>query len=246
MYQAFTKQLSTRDFFNNTNISLKNKYIYFATGKVANSTIKYILQTLELDGTPFQIKNIHDRLRSPLLSPFQLSDKQFLALLKDKSVTKFGFVRNPYTRLLSAYLDRVCRPTVSRRRLLRETGKNKGDEISFVEFLEYVCQQADKMNDPHWRPQSSELLVGVAPLSYVGRFENFQADAQEILCKIFPDREPFIKEETSIVRSPTSNKTATLLHQYFDGVDLDMVLKKYGKDFKNFDYSTKLDDAVNA
>lgn len=245
MFQAYTNQLSVRDFLNNTNISLRNKYIYFATGKVANSTIKYILQTLELDGTPFQVKNIHDRLRSPLLSPFQLPEKQFRALLKDKSVTKFGFVRNPYTRLLSAYLDRVCRPTVSRRRLLREIGQDKGYEVSFVEFLEYICQQSDKLNDPHWRPQSSELLLGIVPQSYVGHFENFQADAQEVLCQIFPDKKAFIQDEISIVRSPTSNNTTTLLHEYFDGVDLDMVLRKYGKDFENFDYSKELDDAAN-
>lgn len=246
MYEAYLNNLSRRDFLNNINISLVNRYVYLATGKVANSTIKYILQTLELEGTPFSVSNIHDRMRSPLLAPYQLPEETFRNLFEDSTFITFAFVRNPYTRLLSAYLDRICRPTVSRRRLLRELGKPKDHEIDFAEFLDYVCRQNDKSNDPHWRPQSSELLVGVLRLSFVGRFENFQHDARDVLTRIFPKKKKFIDDELSIVRSPSANKTATQLVEYYSDIDLDLVLAKYGKDFDNFDYSRKLEDAVES
>ena len=243
MYQKYLKNINLRDFLNNVNISLVNKYVYFSEGGPEHSIIKYILQTLEIDRTPFQVKSIHDRLRSPLLSPYQVTEEHFEQLLEDESFTKFGFVSNPYTRLLFAYQDRVCRPTVSRRRLFRELKKGDNEEVKFEEFIKYICNQADHLNDSHWRPQSSAILSEFIPLDKFGHIESFQRDALGILKAIFPNKTEFVDGELSNYSVESSNNISTLL-DYYHRVDMDLFMAKYGADFDAFNYSRILEDTL--
>src|SRR5690606_27263735 len=60
------------DFENCTNISLRNRYVYFAVDKVANSSIKNALYTIELEPVKRPPPSPFDKRLSPLLSPFQL------------------------------------------------------------------------------------------------------------------------------------------------------------------------------
>jgi hypothetical protein len=241
MYKKYRNQLALRDFLNNVHISLAHRYVYIGTGKVANSTIKHILQSIAIEDTPFKLGDIHDRRTSPLLSPYQVTEEIFEGMFRDSSVTTFGFVRNPYTRLLSAYLDRVCRPTVSRRRLQTEMGRSNEDEITFGEFIEHVCQQPDGKNDTHWRPQNRELLHGQVELDYIGRFENFGADAIEILGRIFPERSDWIAKQLQSNRSPSKTSASERLVESYEDVNLDLVQRKYARDFEIYQYSMDLD-----
>ena len=96
------------DFLNHTYISLRNNYVYLAVGKAANSTVKHHLYELEYAGTRFKTKSLHDRQSSPLLSPFQLTDELLEDVFTSSKYFRFSLVRNPYTRLLSCYLDRMA------------------------------------------------------------------------------------------------------------------------------------------
>jgi sulfotransferase famil protein len=92
------------------NISLMHKYIYIETAKCGCSTIKLTLQRLELGDVNYKrddFEEIHVREYSPLLTPRQVGS--FRNLLNRPDYIKFCFVRNPYTRLLSAYLDKFVR-----------------------------------------------------------------------------------------------------------------------------------------
>ncbi|WP_154067066.1 hypothetical protein [Pseudomonas sp. CC6-YY-74] len=63
-----------KDFYNHSYISLKNKYFFHSVGKAANSTVKHFLYGEELAGTGISYKTVHDRLSSPLISPYQLTE----------------------------------------------------------------------------------------------------------------------------------------------------------------------------
>ena len=74
IYQPFIERRKIREFLAHTHISAKNRYIYFGVSKAANSTIKFFLQQLEYLGTPYKVKNVHNKHLSPLLSPYQLGE----------------------------------------------------------------------------------------------------------------------------------------------------------------------------
>ena len=92
------------------NVSLKHKYVYIETPKVACSTIKLTLQRLELGDDTFNpsFDDVHDRSFSPLLSLHSISE--FEEVLEGDDYFRFCFARNPYVRTLSAYLDKVNQP----------------------------------------------------------------------------------------------------------------------------------------
>ena len=80
------------------------------TPKAACSSIKRLLHKIELHDTPYQPnKNVHDRAHSPLLRPTQLPPRAFTECLTSAGWFRFAFVRNPFTRVLSAYLDKIRR-----------------------------------------------------------------------------------------------------------------------------------------
>lgn len=85
-------------------------------GKVANSSIKFALQMLEAGIGEKQAgksywkraqRLVHDPYWGPCMRLEQLAKSPVLRrrLLQDPQYTRFIFVRNPYTRLLSAYRD---------------------------------------------------------------------------------------------------------------------------------------------
>lgn len=119
-------------------------------------------------------------------------------LLSDARVFRFCFVRNPWSRLVSAYLNRIVGQGIEYEQLMTRLGKgewyrvdrrarfalrrrlfgvgwSERAELSFREFVarEIAVSPAEEM-DPHWRPQCS--FLGRYALDFVGRFERLDED----------------------------------------------------------------------
>ena len=75
------------DLYSHMYISLKNKYLFHSVGKAANSTVKFFLYAGEARGTRYKYESVHDRRSSPLVSPFQLSEKQLIDILKEEGAS---------------------------------------------------------------------------------------------------------------------------------------------------------------
>ncbi|TLF47250.1 sulfotransferase family protein [Halomonas urmiana] len=227
------KRKRSGDFQNNTNISLVNKYVYFAVDKAANSTVKHCLFEIEYRPVNKTILDIYDPRASPLLSPYQIPQDYFSSIMSGKDFYKFSFVRNPYSRLLSCYLDRIQTRTS---RPSREFRKALGREtFTFSDFVTLVCSQASKAQNSHWREQSDDILFDLVDFDHIAKFENLWDEMEFLSKKIFGDvREEMVNK--SVNSSPKQTGSDSKLLEYYDQYLLDMVYDRYSKDFENFGY----------
>ncbi|MCP3899602.1 MAG: sulfotransferase family protein, partial [Desulfobacteraceae bacterium] len=218
------------------NISLKHKYIYVETPKVGCSTIKDTLQRMELDYPELvrdSIEEIHLREYSPLLRPSQTCGLDRLLLDPDYFV--FCFARNPYTRLLSAYLDKIVKNADQKRNILIAMGEDPSElskEISFKEFVDTVCEQSVSQMNPHWRVQYYQTIQDKINYDFIGRMENFENDCTYVFSKIRRDYADYYRSELR-----HSTNSAELLNQFYDGNLKEKVFNKYKIDFEYFGYS---------
>jgi hypothetical protein len=132
---------------------------------------------------------------------------------------KFTVVRNPYTRTLSAYLDKV------ERRARRE-----GRESSFRAFLLSLKEGALYRN-AHWAPQSALMLIPVEKFDFIGKVESLEQDLEAIKRRIRPDLE-------QPVTSFRGNATGAggKLRAYYDDESIALVRDIYRRDFEAFHY----------
>ncbi|MGQ3487949.1 sulfotransferase family protein [Roseovarius pacificus] len=152
-------------------------YIYVETPKVACTTIKHDLQ-MDATGEPVT-GNVHDRDASPLL---RITDApgEFKALNDDPDTFKFCFVRNPFSRALSCYLDKFVTNEWERQRLSGQLGFDPETPPTFIEFLEAVRAQDDMERDIHWATQTFLLRPRRYKYSFIGRFELFGPQFESI------------------------------------------------------------------
>jgi hypothetical protein len=213
--------------------------MYIETPKVACTTIKSILHKLELeDVTIFGngYTNWHDRSVSPLLSPIQIGDvKKFIS--RD-DIYKFCFIRNPYSRLLSVYLNKIVCNKPPKRIILQQLGYNLNEierELSFSEFVDAVVDQPIMFMNLHWRLQYYQTFQTAISYDYIGRLESFDKDIEVVLSNISQDYRLYLGTENDHATNATS-----LLQDYYTKSLANKVYNKYKIDFEYFNYSKSI------
>lgn len=241
------KYLSQELFNHFLHISLQYNYVYTVTPKAACSTIKSTLQKIELGEdkvTNSFSHGLHNRFYSPLLTPSQVGG--FERFLDKNNPFKFCFVRNPYTRLLSAYLDKfiISQDIAIVNNILETLNLPKCDEttfpnISFATFI-YAVEQQDiaKMN-AHWRIQYYQTFQDTIEYTFIGRFENFESDFSYVLSKLIPNYSSYY----SVEQSHRTNANE-LLQKYYTPELIEIVQDKFAIDFEYFNYSKNIEDYI--
>lgn len=220
-------------------ISLKNKYLYVQTPKVASSTLKRALITLELKGTqidPGRIGLHPDIIQSVHIKPYQLPEGLLSSVFLNSDFARFCFVRDPYARVLSAFLDKVKRREPEGKSFLRSKGLDEDQDITFDEFLTHLENDSDNSKnwDPHWRPQSHLLRPDLIDYSLIGKLETFDADyskLDEILGKKLGDYQ---------TQAPHKTEAASKETAFYGARGREIVSKVYKDDFSFFGYQTIL------
>lgn len=234
-------------------LSGRYPYLYVDTPKTGCSSIKKTLNLAECDGIGTLLSdkkqdtfgyskglmNVHDRTLMPLRAPESI--EEFQAEVASRPV-RFCFIRNPFTRVLSAYIDKI-QANPQRRALFLQGLADPADRhkpISFFDFLRMLSRQAVAQMNPHWRTQVGQTMWSLIDYTHVGAFERFDMDLKRILSDIDPALLAFISTASEHVTGATER-----LMSYYSAPEIRaLVLEIYGEDFDNFGYSTRIEDAL--
>ena len=136
--QAFLKNKPKKDFEISSHISLVNKYVFVQVSKAASSSVKWALQSLEFERTPWSVIDVNNKFFSPHISPYQVSAEELDKIFYSSEYKRATFVRNPFSRILSCYLHRVvAKPrSATNAAVMRLTGGRGGADVSFDEFVD--------------------------------------------------------------------------------------------------------------
>ena len=221
------------------NFSLRYRYIYVENPKVACTTIKRILQVAEVDGDLSKLsEDVHDRWKSPL-PEIRNVPEDFQKLYEDPKTFLFCFVRNPYTRALSCYLDKFVKNRETFSHMLWDLGAPAGERLTFIDFLEIVKDQPDRDRNPHWISQSYLLQPDKLKYDFIGRFESVEEDIGRIFKKLEFTQKGWEK------RAGHATSANKLVQEYYGPKEIELVQEVYEQDFKSFGYGWSLDSALD-
>jgi hypothetical protein len=211
------------------------RFIYVANPKAACSTMRKFLQYVELDGNMDKLPTqVHDKQTSPLLSPDQMKSS-VPQLFSGDEFFRFSIVRNPYTRALSAYRDKIVSNSWERQRLLPTLGlPADSPPISFLEFLRRVKARPDFQRDIHWATQKFLLQPRRVCYHFIGRFENFNVALQAIAQRIGGPCETNL-EAFRIDHHATG--ALAKLREHLGAAERDLIIDIFEDDFYTFRYS---------
>lgn len=150
--------------------------------------------------------------------------------------TTFTFVRNPWSRLVSTYRQKVAAgATTSRLREgifegFLESGIPVYSGISFAEFCELACSFPDHETEKHLQSQSYVLMYqGKAVVKNVGRVETISEDWRRIAERVNISAE--------LPRLNASNTEDANYREYYpDSRLVNLVGDRYANDVANFGY----------
>jgi len=218
--------------------SKSGKYCYFRIPKCANSTISKTLAYYD----PSISYNSHDievdqkgQLAKKNFSSFFSANVLSTSALK-KNFFLFSFFRNPYSRILSAYLDKLANNfnldiNKSYNPKIKTQHIKAGGKLSFDGFVTYL-EEGGLYVDPHWAPQVSLLPVKPSELSFLGKVETLDKDLSKLTDLLF-GKGVFNKVITRQTRRTFADNF--LSHYYTDDLEK-RVYKIYQKDFDLLSY----------
>ncbi len=235
-------------------ISQTHKYIYHMNPKVGSNTTLNMLYRIaglgeEAIGNPHQTSRDVAMLKAHglLAKDLEYSDCQAYFSGFPNFYT-FSFTRNPYTRLKSAYNDKLKRyAEIVVSDVVDNLGQGDGgltkkrfqqelkQRINFRQFVEGVCGE-HLYGDQHWVPQYDRLRPDLCHYDTLGKLENYQEDMTEILEAIGVSKENQPEFPTRLNAAPDPR----LITDYYDGNLIRLVRNSYHKDFETFGYSTAL------
>lgn len=165
-------------------VLVRGKALWCPNAKVATtSTIEFLVKSLQLPPRPVDEYRCYGSCRPSVapdfVSAWQLPQKDWWKVCNAYS---FTFVRNPWDRLRSAYMDKLVEATTANGRASARVEQMDFRDQSFPTFLEYVERHPEA--DVHWLSYEERCLTSgphAFPYSYVGKLEdNFDAELARV------------------------------------------------------------------
>jgi len=163
------------------------KFRFFYIPKVACSGWKAVLRRKLGYENWKNLEIAHDRLNSSSGLKFA-EPKEAI----ESPLPAYAMVRHPATRVLSAYLDKICSDegnhlwTLVKKDIIEWLGKGDSlgeakDAISFTDFLHWLSESnSPYVENEHWLPQTS-LCAPISSLKIMGKFESFHEDSKRLM-----------------------------------------------------------------
>ena len=207
-------------------ISHQFQYVYCRIYKSGNSTIVASLFNAEENVIITELEEIQKIKDTYFTKPSELSKEE---IAKVGDYFKFTFVRNPYSRFLSCYLDKIKNKNSSKRKIvIKALNEDVNANISIDKFLNFLENGGLRVNG-HWAPQSDFLVFPIDEYNFIGRLENLSVDLGKTL--------EFIYNRSCEIVSVVSHKTESKNQlQNLDLLQKERIYQLYKEDFKNFNY----------
>lgn len=208
-------------------------YVYFANAKCASSTIQttVLRQEVRLGFRPFFPESGQNA------TGYAYFQNDFATLKHIGERFGFTFVRNPFARALSVYLDKIMSPKDAVAERFFRYFPDESRDLSFGRFLERISTLHPMQMDPHWRPQSYNIAYGFLRYDLIGHVERFNEHFAEAWRAIFDAP----VDPLRVTHNET--RAADKLRRYYGDGEADLVRAIYSADFVNFGYGTRIEDA---
>ncbi len=225
-----------------TFVNLDRRYMYYEVPKAGCTSMKTLIHTVEklpklmpFVGSHREVRRdmfIHERSQFKQPSLLDFDDHIQEEILGSPDFFRFTIIRNPYTRLQSAWQDkiRLCAPRYEGRYYAIKgalpTGRDPGSIISFAEFIGSLSADELATCDHHWRLQTAHLFYPSINFTMVGRLEQFNNAIAAFYAHIGLDSDV----------PPNMNETGPATQ--FDETLAQRVHMLYKADFEAFGYET--------
>lgn len=220
-----------------------HRLVYIKNQKAACTSIEYSLWTDKDRKTGRRTfrGRTHDR-RSPLLGGVDGLLEADLDNLHDVKV--FTVVRNPFSRVLSAYLHHVYdanlgsrltrrlglwRSADIRRKFFDAVGMDPKRSLDFEGFVERLVDTPPERLTGHFRPQVANVLWGELQYDFVGRLEE-----PDPLSQFFSRHEITFKK-----RAPHAQGAGEKIRRFYTTSTAELVAAHFSQDFQAFGYDAQ-------
>ncbi len=138
-----------------------------------------------------------------------------------KDYFKFAFVRNPWDRLVSGWLDKIVHKNLFR---FREEERQK--LLALQSFVDFLAHRQNIFNNRHFCLQSS--LIDLNNIDFIGRMESFEEDLVSICTRAgIPHHH---------IKSKNVTKNRMDYRSYYSDELAETVSRLYRKDIQIFGY----------
>lgn len=160
-------------------VNHKHKIIYCPIPKNACTLFRTIMVKYSDVGEKYE-QSQHDIHRYLVQDDTGVKLNDFRQL-QNSDYFKFVVLRNPFDRLVSAYLDKIAKrrnPAPFVRDAIQSVYQNLHREpdyqksITFRQFVCYLVETENYILNEHWRPQHTFLGEGTIEFDSIGQFEN--------------------------------------------------------------------------
>lgn len=214
-------------------VSHANRYVYVRVPKAANSTVSKTLAWLSYpdrrnviseDEEGHAAKRLFSRYPWHWRTPEALGD-----------YFTFVFVRDPFSRVLSAYLDKIAKPgdRLAYRFVAKALGKPLTD-VSFADFVAFL-ESGGLHGNIHWAPQVDICPLPLDRIDLIGKVETIDSDLNRIGREVFG-----VSEVTTQQRQTGRTNSTDRMAAFYDADLTARVATLYRRDLEAFGYDADL------
>lgn len=154
------------------------------------------------------MENVHTPPKSLLLTGVRgLTPEQVMAALADPAVFKFTVVREPISRTVSAYADKIAGAQKQKRKLMQALGRDADDDLSLSQFLDLLAQEPRLRDlDRHWRNQCKEISYHEIAYDFIGDVADLQGALRIVVARCFAADTPLYQDTRSSLGHRSSSR----------------------------------------
>lgn len=237
----YVKSMGWRSVNFHTHISLVNRYVYVEVPKAGCGTMKATLGALEgARMNPTHAQRFQDKPHNGVkagahVRPYQLPVDMLEEAFASPDYTRFTVVRDPASRVLSGYLEKMHQGLRQSGPILDEIESSTGrrpapEDVTLAMFLDVIGAQESRDQDPHWRRQADHIGLGIVSYDSVIHLEDLDSSWNRIAELT---RTPDLSE-SFYCRNSTG--ASAKLGEYFDDSTWTQVREIYSRDYAELGY----------